>query len=81
MLELDALNNKLGNNWKPIATVTKETAIDLFADAPKNELAKVIEIWQDAFEFSYYDTVMAGILLSGGEDENENKKALLPFFV
>lgn len=80
LLELDALNNKLGNNWKPIATVTKETAIDLFADAPKNELAKVIEIWQDAFEFSYYDTVMAGILLAGGEDENENKKSFAAIF-
>lgn len=80
LLELDALNNKLGNNWKPIATITKETAIDLFADAPKNELAQVIEIWQDAFEFSYYDTVMAGILLAGGEDENENKKSFAAIF-
>jgi uncharacterized protein YbcC (UPF0753/DUF2309 family) len=38
--------------------------VDLFADVPKTELAEVIELWQDAFEWSYYDSVLKGILLA-----------------
>ena len=34
LLELDALNNKLGNNWKPIATV-KTSSPDLSARSPR----------------------------------------------
>ena len=38
--------------------------VNLFEDLPKTELAEVIELWQDAFEWSYYDSVLAGILLA-----------------
>ena len=34
------------------------------ADVPKTEFAEVIELWQDAFEWSYYDSVLKGILIS-----------------
>jgi hypothetical protein len=30
----------------------------LFADIEKTEFAEVIELWQDAFEWSYYDSVL-----------------------
>ena len=36
--------------------------VNLFADVPKTELAEVIELWQDAFEWSYYDSVLKGLL-------------------
>ena len=72
LLELDALNHALGNKWKPLATHVTEPPLDLFADVPKTELAGVIELWQDAFEWSYYDSVLKGILVS-----NEKRNRLL----
>jgi hypothetical protein len=64
LLELDALQHHLGNQWKPLAAHVKEPPVHLFADVEKTELASVIELWQDAFEWSYYDSVLKGILLA-----------------
>jgi uncharacterized protein YbcC (UPF0753/DUF2309 family) len=64
LMELDALNHALGNKWQPLAMHVTEPPIDLFAEEPKTELAEVIELWQDSFEWSYYDSVLKGILLA-----------------
>jgi uncharacterized protein len=65
LLELDALHHALGSKWQPLAThSTVPPPLDLFADLEKTELAEVIELWQDAFEWSYYDSVLKGILLA-----------------
>ena len=64
LMELDALNHTLGNNWQPLATHVTQPPLNLFADVEKTELAQVIELWQDAFEWSYYDSVLKGILLA-----------------
>ena len=61
LLEIDALTGTLGDNWQPLGNNLTEPPIDIFADEPATELQEVIKIWQDAFEWSYYDTVLAGI--------------------
>ena len=84
LLELDALNHALGNKWQPLTTHVSEIPIDLFADQPKTELAEVIELWQDAFEWSYYDSVLKGILMAaplnppqGGTSDPANLKTTI----
>ena len=69
LMELDALNHTLGDKWQALANCTKELPLDLFADVLKTELAEVIELWQDAFEWSYYDSVLKGLLVSGEKRE------------
>ncbi len=64
LLEIDALESRLGKGWKPLGSSITEPPLDLFADEPNSELQEVIKIWQDAFEWSYYDTVLAGMLLT-----------------
>jgi len=64
LLELDALNFEFGNKWQPLANHATAAPVDLLADVPKTELAEVIQIWQEAFEWSYYDSVLKGILLA-----------------
>ena len=64
LLELDVLCNTLGETWKPLAKLVANPPLHLFANVAKTELAEVIELWQDAFEWSYYDSVLAGILIS-----------------
>jgi uncharacterized protein YbcC (UPF0753/DUF2309 family) len=61
LLEVDALRANLGKNWRPLITHVAQPPIDLFDDIEKTELSAVIELWQDAFEWSYYDSVLKGI--------------------
>jgi len=64
LLEMDALDSRLGDQWKPLGDSLTQPPIDMFADEPSTELEEVIKIWQDAFEWSYYDTVLAGVILT-----------------
>ena len=64
LLELDTLNYELGKEWQPLTSNVSKPPVNLFEDVPKTEFAEVIELWQDAFEWSYYDSVLAGILLA-----------------
>jgi len=64
LLEVDTLTERLGEAWEPLANNLTQPPIDMFADEPSTELEEVIKIWQDAFEWSYYDTVLSGILLT-----------------
>jgi len=73
LLELDALNHSLGNEWRPLADHVAASRLDLMADVPKTEFAEVVELWQDAFEWSYYDSVLKGILLSNEKNESKYK--------
>jgi uncharacterized protein len=74
LMELDALNHSLGKNWQPLANQVTDPPLNLFADIDKTELAEVIELWQDAFEWSYYDSVLRGILLSNEKRDLHHKK-------
>jgi uncharacterized protein len=69
LMELDALNHNVGKKWEPLTSHITEPPVDLFADIIKTELAEVIELWQDAFEWSYYDSVLKGILISNERRE------------
>ncbi len=87
LMELDVLNHTLGNKWQPLTNSIDAPSVNLFADVAKTELAEVIELWQDAFEWSYYDSVLKGILMAappppaggilvsdGSDIINENQK-------
>jgi len=72
LLELDTLNDELGTAWQPLTNHIAVPPVDLLADEPKTELAEVIEIWQNAFEWSYYDSVLKGILISNKQTATQN---------
>jgi len=61
LLEIDALEAKFGKGWQPLCKKVKPKTVDLFADVPTTELQEVYRLWQDAFEWSYYDEVLAGL--------------------
>ena len=64
LMELDAVTHSLGNKWQPLTNHITVAPVNLFADIPETEFAEVIELWQDAFEWSYYDSVFKGILFA-----------------
>ncbi len=61
LLEIDALDNKFGENWAPLEAKLNTQPVDLFAPVPPTELSEVLYIWQLAFEWSYYDDVLNGL--------------------
>ena len=71
LMELDALQYNLGRNFQPLTSRMTKPPLDLMAAVTRTEFSEVIELWQDAFEWSYYDSVLKGILLS-----NERKNGL-----
>ncbi len=73
LLEIDALTAALGEDWKPLGSSVTQSPIDMFADEPNSELQEVIKIWQDAFEWSYYDTVLSGMKLTLPADPTAEK--------
>ncbi|MBX7181784.1 MAG: DUF2309 domain-containing protein [Bacteroidia bacterium] len=60
IMEIDNLDNTLGN-WQPICSHVLEDYEDLFSPITITELDEVLEIWQEAFEWSYYDRILKGI--------------------
>ncbi len=60
IMEIDILDSQLGS-WSPLVNKLSVEPVDLFASVPHTELNAVLTIWQDAFEWSYYDSVLAGI--------------------
>ncbi|MBL7923537.1 MAG: DUF2309 domain-containing protein [Bacteroidia bacterium] len=69
-LELDALEFTFGKNRLPLCARVGENPLPLFADHPLTELNEVLSMWQDAFEWSYYDEVLAGIRGGAGQQRN-----------
>ncbi|MFN0032419.1 MAG: putative inorganic carbon transporter subunit DabA, partial [Flavobacteriales bacterium] len=63
LLEMDALDHELGNMWQPISRITTQPPLHLFDEVESTELQEVFKLWQDAFEWSYYDEVLSGISL------------------
>ncbi|HEX6892396.1 MAG TPA: DUF2309 domain-containing protein [Chryseolinea sp.] len=61
LLEIDALELHFGKDWEPLAKKLKERPRDLFEKHQQTELDEVTTIWQEAFEWTYYDEVLAGI--------------------
>ena len=61
LLELDALTAELGDRWLPLARHVTFPPDDYSSRNQRTEYSQVIELWQDAFEWSYYDAVLKGL--------------------
>lgn len=61
LLELDALDMKIPGKWQPLGSRIKHPPYALFAPVAHTELNQVLFLWQEAFEWTYYDQVLRGI--------------------
>jgi hypothetical protein len=61
LLEIDQLDFNLGSSWRPLMEGSTLEVTDLFRPIESNDLMEVLKLWQLAFEWSYYDQVLAGI--------------------
>lgn len=76
IMEIDCLEHETKGNWQPLATTVTESPVDLFEDPKETELSEVLKIWQDAFEWSYYDEVLAA--MQKLNTEYRSKEAVAP---
>ncbi|MBI1222081.1 MAG: DUF2309 family protein [Bacteroidetes bacterium] len=69
LLEIDALDRKGGTNWKPLGTWIKEK--DYQVPEPKDQggLFKQLSYFQEAMEWSFFDEVLSGILVTHNKQE------------
>lgn len=80
LLEIDALDTKFGENWTSLKHRLDSKPTELFGDVPKTELSELLNIWQDAFEWTYYDQVLAGVKIDAPKHEEIKEKSFQAMF-
>ncbi len=80
LLEIDALDAQFGEIWSPLGVKLTDRPIDLFADVPETELNEVLAIWQEAFEWTYYDEVLTGLAMNRKERKAPTNKSFQAMF-
>jgi hypothetical protein len=80
LLEIDALDRKFGEIWKPLSAFLKHSPPSLFREAKKTELDEVFELWQEAFEWTYYEQVLTGIQYASVTDGGNNQPSFQALF-
>jgi uncharacterized protein len=73
LLEIDALDAHLGS-WGSLSILVKNEPVNLFEKLPETELQEVLSVWQDAFEWSYYDEVLAGMAIARTKVQTKSKE-------
>jgi uncharacterized protein YbcC (UPF0753/DUF2309 family) len=68
LLEIDALDTYFKEDWNPLE-VDKNSIRDLFSAVEPTELDEVKRIWQEAYEWTYYNEVLNGLKEKSVVDE------------
>ncbi|MCZ2356190.1 MAG: DUF2309 domain-containing protein [Bacteroidia bacterium] len=81
LLELDTLDERYGEKWKPIsAYLPADFKRDALSEFSYNELFEVFSLWQEAFEWSYYDGVLKGISITYKNNIQEEQHSFQAVF-
>jgi uncharacterized protein len=80
LLEIDALDLHFGEAWPPLGTRLDKKPIELLAPVPETELHEVAIIWQEAFEWSYYDQVLTGMKMGSIQKKQVQTKSFQALF-
>lgn len=80
LLEIETLDKKFGENWRPLAFEVEEKIPSLFEPITPTELNDVLAIWQHAREWSYYDQVLAGIKINHDKTPDNFQKSFQALF-
>jgi hypothetical protein len=80
LFELDACIAHRGSKFKPLATYIDQAPSPLFEERPLSERDRVLELFQEALEWSYYDEVLAGMERQIKETEPERETSFQAMF-
>lgn len=71
LLEIDVLDHRYAGKWSPLGILSKVEAKDLFGPTRNPEITEVLKLWQEAYEWSYYDDVLFHLLNQKKEEKKE----------
>ncbi len=75
LLEIDALDKAFGTSWEPLAKNVAFESEDYFAPVATGDREKVIQLWQESFEWDYYDEVLGALAhVSAGKTTDNLQK-------
>ena len=77
IMEIDVIGQHLGEGWKPLGHRIRHQAVDYFASPEVDAHEEAIRLWHQAFEWTYYDQVLAGVKFLGarnGQSKPPNPK-------
>ena len=80
LMEIDVLETALGKSFEPLATRLEEMPGDLFAEVPGTTLSELYTMWQEAYEWSYYDQVLNGLIQAQTLPGREKNHSMEAFF-
>lgn len=78
--EIDTLDHRLEGRWKPIGNLIMDVPVTLFEEVEQTELDDVLKIWQQAFEWTWYDQVLAGFQIGEVKKSRIVKKSFQSIF-
>lgn len=62
LMEIESLDIRFGERWTPLAdSIPSKISSDLFSVSYESESFDIYAIWQEAFEWTYYDQVLYGL--------------------
>lgn len=67
LLEIDALDLHFAKKWEPVAHFELANYHFETKNRPTSELMQVKALWQEAYEWTYYDKVLAGLQFKTAE--------------
>lgn len=80
LLEIDALDATFGENWLPLTRRIRKKPNDLFRPTKRTELDEVLSLWQQAFEWTYYDQALSAITSQRRNNLTEKTKSFQSIF-
>lgn len=80
LLEIDALNVSLDGKFVPLAFKLKHPPVYILDEVEESELDEVLSLWQEAYEWSYYNQVLAGLNAQKHEPEKPHYTSFQAMF-
>lgn len=80
LLEIDALKAKYEKQWPKMSALIKHEVPELFPEKVHSDLFEMYQLWQEAFEWSYYEEVLRGLQLSPKENVTNSKNSFQGIF-
>lgn len=80
LLEIDTLDDHFGTYWSPLALKLESFPVQLFETAVVKESTVVKQLFQEAYEWTFYDEVLKGIQQQEAPVKNEGEISFQALF-
>ena len=72
LLEIDVLEHRYAGKWTPLGMLSKVEPKNLFAPTRQPEITEILKMWQEAYEWTYYDDILHHLTIQEKVPNQEN---------